>query len=424
MPQAKPRSSLLQFALIFAMVYLGSQVILRMFFPQQFGDQSLQGAIQVSAAKISAGNPPTFTIQNHTATGFVLVNRCPLPPVDVSFLENGKAVPLTASGRTVADCVVTPPVPAGGTAQISLSPWKYSLFARTGDYQLRLLTTPAFAAQQKQVASGATVGKSTLTATLTIAEPGLFTKLFRTFITKPFLNFLIFVASLLPDHNLGIAIIILTIVVKLILFFPTQHALEGQKKMQLIQPKLEALKKQYPGNPQKVQEETMKLWKEYKINPLQSCLPTLIQFPVLIGLFYTVRDGSVLALSNHLIYPFYQHLSWSFNIHFLGLDLLKPNLYVLPALLVILQFLQMRLAFAINERKKARQSTVIDVKKDKAKEPKSSSQIQQQVLTYILPFMIGFFALKFPSAVSIYWGVSTLFGIGQQIIVNREHLRV
>ena len=229
------------------------------------------------------------------------------------------------------------------------------------------------------------------------------------------MNLLILVASILPDHNLGIGIIILTLLVKLLLFIPTQHALEGQKKMQLLQPKLEAVKKQYKDNPTKMQEETMKLWKEHKVNPLQSCLPILIQFPVLIGLFYVIRDNVNLSMSHDLIYPVYQHLSWTFGTNFLGLDLTKPNVWIFPPLLVVLQFFQMKLSFMIADKKKEKQI----VKAEAA----TGMETQQKVMLYVLPFMIGFFALKFPTAVALYWGISTLFAIGQQVIVNREHIK-
>jgi len=419
----KKRSSLLEFALIFAIVYLGSQYVMRVFFPQQQSGPQAQQSVVLKAGNVTIGNHPILTIQNHTATGLILPSRCPAPPVDVFSETGGKLTPITSTENAVpcqpiveVAAVIAP----GASVQLGLAPWKYSLFSKAGTYVVKFPASVRLPA-----GSGGVI--TAPQATFTISEPGVFTKLFRTFITKPFLNFLILVASLLPDHNLGIAIIILTIVVKMLLYIPTQHMLEGQKKMQLLQPRLDELKKKYPNDAQKVQEETLKLWKEYKINPLQSCLPTLIQFPVLIGLFYVVRDQSTLELSRGLIYPFYQHLTWHFGTNFLGLDLLKPNLYVMPALLVVLQFLQMKLSFAISARKKAKQQKdekVIDVKSDKAKPASSSMQTQQTMMLYMLPLMIGFFAIQFPAAVSIYWGISTLFGIGQQILVNREHLTV
>lgn len=436
--QPKRSSSLLQFLLIFAIVYLGSEFVIRTFFPRQFGGQKPPVGIELQAPAVRWGNNPAFTVRNDTSVPFPLESRCPLPPVDVFRLADGSnsRVPLTPAGtgsdaalrdrasQNAVPCQPPPVVPPGGSAQVSLSPWKYGVFGGTGSYLLRL---PVPAGVRAAVASGSgrQIPAEGVTAVLQVTQPGFFTKIFRTFISAPFLNFLIFVASLLPGHSLGIAIIVLTIVVKLLLYIPTQHALEGQKKMQMLQPKLEELKRKFPNDPQRVQEETMKLWKEHDVNPFQSCLPNLIQFPVLIGLLYVVRDESTLELSRHLIYPFYQHLSWHFGTVFLGLDLLQPNIYILPPLLVILQYLQMKLTFAIAERKESKENgAVIDAKGGKKKGPLSQTEVQQKVFLYALPLMIGFFALKFPAAVSIYWGVSTLFAIVQQIIVNREHLRV
>ncbi len=236
---------------------------------------------------------------------------------------------------------------------------------------------------------------------------------FRALITKPFLNFLVFVASFLPDHNLGVAIVVLTLLVKFLLFLPTQHALEGQKKMQLLQPKIDEIRQKYKGNAQKVNEETMKLWKDNKINPFQSCLPVLLQFPVLIGLFYVIRDSSVLTLSKEFLYPVYAHVPFHFGTQFLGFDLTKPSIIVFPVLLVVLQFLQMKLTFHIAKNKKTTDAP-----------PDPSQVMQQRMMLYVLPLMIGFFAFRFPTAVRVYWAVSTLFAIGQQLIVNREHVGV
>jgi YidC/Oxa1 family membrane protein insertase len=299
----------------------------------------------------------------------------------------------------------------GASAQVDLGPWKYSLFSKLQTYEVRLPSEAKLVS-----ASGAVLPTSgTLAARVTLYEAGPFTKLFRAFVTKPFLNFLIFVASILPGHSLGVAIIILTLVVKFLLYLPTQHSLEGQKKMQKAQPLLDEIRHRYKDDPKRMQEETMKVWKEHGINPFQSCLPLLIQLPVLIGVFYVVRDGSVLALSRHLIYPFYQHLDWTFGTTFLGLDLLKSNAFLFAPLLVVLQFIQMKLSFAIARRKReqvggAKPST----------EAEKSQQLQQKMMLYGLPLMIGVFAFQFPAAVSLYWGVSTVFAIGQQLVVNRK----
>ncbi|MDD4319194.1 MAG: YidC/Oxa1 family membrane protein insertase [Candidatus Peribacteraceae bacterium] len=420
MPDKKRRGgSLVQFALIFLLVYLGSQLVISRFFPQE----KAPGKVRVEASDITVGGHPVLKVTNATSTGVLLLQSCPYPPVDIFFVEKSgtgtETISSITSSKTAAPCDIPAEAPAGDTVEISMAPWKYSVFGRTGMYEVRV---PLY---DRSAGTGALTGPEKprgidplydVTVRFSIGEPGVFTKIFRTFITKPFLNFLIFTAGVLPGHNLGIAIIILTILVKLLLLIPTQHALEGQKKMQMLQPKLDELKHKYPDDAQKVQEETVKLWKEHNVNPFQTCLPTLVQLPILIGLFYVIRDGSVLELSRHLIYPFYQNLSWRFDTSFLGLDLLQPERIFFPIILVVMQFVQMKMSFAIGERKRVK-----DGKKDA---PASAMQMQQKIMLYVLPLMIGVFALQFPAAVSLYWGISTLFGIAQQAYVNREHLKV
>ncbi|MBI1934292.1 membrane protein insertase YidC, partial [Candidatus Peregrinibacteria bacterium] len=411
MPDQRSKSRLLEFLLIFAIVYLVSQTIMRFVMPKQSPPEAGIGSVALKPvdATVRGGHHPIILLRNHQRENLRLPDRCPMPPVDVFFVESpgtaDERKKLLVTKETVRTCVPLTVVAAGSDVQIDLAPWKYSLFAEEGTYEVRLPVDLKDAEGKEWTAS----------ARFALYAPGPMVKAFRTFVTKPFLNFLILSASLLPDHNLGIAIIVLTLLVKIFLFFPTQHAMEGQRKMQLLQPKLEALKKQCAGDSTRLHQETMKLWKEHKVNPLQSFLPMVIQFPILIGLFYVIQDGVHLEISRHLLYPMYRDLPWAFGTRFLFFDLTRPDWYVFPVLLVALQFLQMKLSFA-QARKKA-------VKEGKESPPSKEQATQQRIMLYALPVMVGVFAFQFPAAVSLYWGVSTLFAIGQQMIVNRERIK-
>ncbi|NOS68066.1 MAG: YidC/Oxa1 family membrane protein insertase [Candidatus Peribacteraceae bacterium] len=473
MAEPQKRSSIFQFLLLFLTLYIGMNFIMGQFFPSKTPQQMVSGPELTASSSFTLGNHPVVTLTNKAAseqsfgitgwiaskwcaahrfftvssetgkctakavvysgTPYTLANRCPNPPFDIFVVEkpgeaDEKLTPVQ-SGETVIACESVPVLEPGEIASISLAPWKYSIFEKPGTYEVRL---PGATVTPPKATGTGTISVPKNVARFSLVEPGIFRKTFRTFISAPFLNFLVFVASMTPGYNLGVAIILLTLAVKILLFFPTQHALEGQKKMQMLQPKLEALKAKYKGDAKKIQEETMNLWKEHKINPFQSILPMLLQFPVLIGLFYVIRDASDVALSQHLLYGFNQDLSWQFGTGFLGLDLLEPNWLIMPVLLMALQFFQMKLSFSIQKRKKNKQDSssgpekVIDVdeKGNPKKAEMSSQDMQQKMMLYGLPFMIGFFALQFPAAVALYWGVSTVFAIGQQVIVNREHLRV
>ncbi|HVW66421.1 MAG TPA: YidC/Oxa1 family membrane protein insertase [Candidatus Peribacteraceae bacterium] len=415
MAESKGKASrITDYLIAFVLVYIVAQLIMHQFFPSTPAVTDTGVSLRPQSVTMRLGaSAPTLTVHNATKQTVQIPIRCPQPPFDVAYLQQngssatGTLVPLSATGTAIPCDQIQPiaPIAPGKEAQVSLNAWKYSLFSKTGTYQVSL----------PKNLSGVTLSASGSVAHVTVVEPNAFIKLFRAVITKPFLNFLIFAASILPNHSLAIAIIILTLLVKILLFIPTQHALEGQKKMQLLQPKLESVRKQYKDNPTRMQEETMKLWKEYKVNPLQSCVPILVQFPVLIGLLYVIRDDVNLQLSRDFIYPIYQHLTWGFNTNFFGLDLTQPNVWLFPPLLVVLQFIQIKLSLVIADRKKAKQI-------EKAEE-KTGMEMQQKVMLYVFPLMIGFFAFRYPAALSLYWGVSTLFAIGQQILVNREHIK-
>jgi YidC/Oxa1 family membrane protein insertase len=95
------------------------------------------------------------------------------------------------------------------------------------------------------------------------------------------------------------------------------------------------------------------------------------------------------------------------------MDLTVPNIMVMPILLVVMQFFQMKLSFAMNKKKQDNQGK-------KKNEKASQQEMQQKIMMYGLPLMIGFFAIKFPAAVSLYWAASTVFAIGQQVFVNKK----
>ncbi len=404
---AKASSKFVDFLLIGLLLLVASQYL----FPRFFGkkEDAAPSAVEVSVKDptLIPGQDPEIVIRNRADSSLKLPLWCPNPPVSITFLGEdgtGAAVPVEA-GEPMVECPVISEIPAGETATLSLAPWKYKAFAQHGAYELTL---------NAENASGAVLQ----TVRATVSPQGVFGKLYSTFITRPFLNFLVLVASVLPDHDLGIAIILLTLAVKVLLFIPTQHSLEGQKKMQLLQPQIEALRKKHADDAVLMNQEIMKLWKENKINPLQSCLPLALQFPVLIGLFHVIRDTHNLAFSHHLLYGWFAGIDWTFDTSFLGLDLTASNPWLFAPALVVMQFIQMKLTFYIADKKKAKK---IEEATNQADNPQ---EMQQKIMLYMLPLMIGFFAFQVPSAVSIYWGVSTLFAIGQQLIVNREHLKV
>jgi YidC/Oxa1 family membrane protein insertase len=167
-----------------------------------------------------------------------------------------------------------------------------------------------------------------------------------------------------------------------------------------------------------IAKETMALWKEHKVNPLGSCLPLLIQFPFLIAIFYVIQTG--LSPNNvYLLYgPLKEFSLLSIDVNFLGiLDLTKINAFALPIVVGGLQFFQMKLAMMRNKKRKEEKE---NKKKDKKKGKGAEMEMASQMMIYVMPVMIALFTASLPSGVGLYWSASTIFGIVQQLVVNRQ----
>ena len=179
--------------------------------------------------------------------------------------------------------------------------------------------------------------------------------------------------------NWGIAIILLTLFVKLVTFYPTQKTLLSAKKMQRLAPKLAALRKKYENDKQKLGVETMNLYKAHGVSPFGGCLPSLIQMPIWIALFSTLNYAVELHRSSFL---YIADLS------------AKDPYYVAPLLMGVVMFLQMRMS------------------------PTGTDPQQQKMMAIMMPIMFTGFSLFLPAGLSTYTLTSYLLGILQQLYVN------
>jgi len=252
-----------------------------------------------------------------------------------------------------------------------------------------------------------------------ISSVGIFKSLWRILFFKPIFNVLIFLISILPGHNLALGILILTLLIKILLIIPSKKAILQQKRMQKVQKELEGVKRRFAGDQHKIAQETMQIWKKHNINPLGTFTPMLVQFPIMIALFFVVRDG----LSPHnsiFLWDFLADFDLSLvsKNFFNFLDLDQKGVWYLALIVALLQFLSMKLTFLKNKKEVKNK-----VKKSKKKEVAKENQMQMvnQIMTYALPVMIGFFTFSMPAVMGFYWGISTIFSIGQQIILNKSN---
>lgn len=224
----------------------------------------------------------------------------------------------------------------------------------------------------------------------------------------PLLNLLVFLYNFLGS-DLGIAIVALTVLLRLVLYPLALKSIKAQLAMQQLQPKLDALKKQYGENRERLAEETMKLYREEKINPLSSCLPLLLQLPFLIALFHVFQNGTK-PESLALLYSFVHNPMIINHAGFWGLlDLSVPN-PVIAILAGLAQFWQGHMLM--------RQRPVV---KNKDTKDEDFAAMMNQQMTYVMPIVTAWIAWTFPSGLGVYWFLSTFLLALQQWYVFHRH---
>ena len=223
-------------------------------------------------------------------------------------------------------------------------------------------------------------------------------------ILNPILNGLI-ALSQVCYNNFGLAIIVLTVAVRIVLMPLTFKQTQSTRAMQSMQPKLQELQKKYARNQQKMQQEMMRLYKEAGINPLGCMWPMLIQMPIWIALYQSIMQALAATPENLLMLS--QHLySWDIvgqaiplNEDFLGLKLSQPDPTLILAILVgISMWVQQKMVTAPST------------------DPKQAQMAS--MTTMMMPMMFAFFTLSFPSGLALYWVVSNIIGIVIQYFVG------
>ncbi len=226
---------------------------------------------------------------------------------------------------------------------------------------------------------------------------------------QPMLNGLVFLYALLFD-SMALAIVALTVIVRVAFYPLTLKQLKSSARMQSLQPQMQAIRARFKDNPQVQQRETMKLYREAGINPIGCLGPMVVQFPIWIGLYWAIikglgnLPGSFVYLSQRLyswlpvggeVLPLNTDMFWITG----TLDLSAPDpTPLLPLLVAASTWAQQRIMQPPAMSDQQRQ--------------------QQQIMLFIFPIMLGFLAFTFPSGLAIYWMVSNLITIGMQGFIS------
>lgn len=228
---------------------------------------------------------------------------------------------------------------------------------------------------------------------------------FHTFLYTPLYNLFIFLVALMPNHNLGLAIILLTILVRLILLPLKKQAIESQLKQKELQPELKELAQKYKDDRQALAAAQMQLYKDRGIHPASGCLPTLIQLPILIVLYYVFRAG--LSTENYKeLYSFVQ-APGAIQTSFLWIkDLTQVDKTLsLPILAGLSQFLFSRSLMASMPAP--------------ASNDDMSAMLNKQMM-YFMPIMTVLIARQFPAGLSLYWIAASLVDWLQQSVLTKR----
>lgn len=259
--------------------------------------------------------------------------------------------------------------------------------------------------------------------------------MWNTFFYQPLVNALIFFYDLL-GHNLGWAIIGLTVAIRAILTPLTLPSLKSAQKLKDLQPELAKLKAKYGKDKQVFAQKQLEFYRQQGVNPAAGCLPQIIQLIVLIALFQAFNkvlliNGDIAAGLNQVLYPALKLPSdFILNSQFFYLNLTKPDLFSIPAIKLgqftfdklpgifliasaVTQFLSSKLMLPAAKASEAKAKSTPPASDDMA------ASMQQQML-YLFPLMTLFIGFTFPSGLVLYWLTFSLFMLAQQLLMNKQ----
>lgn len=242
-----------------------------------------------------------------------------------------------------------------------------------------------------------------------------------TFIVTPLTNLLLWIYDVI-GNNFGLAIILFTILIRVVTWPLNAQQLKGAQAMQQLQQDKDwqAIQKKYKDNKEKLAQEQMRVYKEKGINPFGSCLPTLIQFPIIIGLYQSIIRAlaatplSLLQLTRS-IYPFLNvSILIPLNSHFLWMDLGRPEFiklfgFNLPTLAIIVgltTYVQSKLTMP-----------------PPSSGPKDQGAAMGNMMSIYMPLLLFYFALTFASGLSVYFITSNMLGILQYAMMGKANWR-
>lgn len=243
--------------------------------------------------------------------------------------------------------------------------------------------------------------------------------LFNELLYRPLFNSMVFFYNTIPGANIGLALILTTLVVRILMIPLYRASIKSQREMTIVQPILKELQTKYKDDRQKLSEEMLKAYKEHNVNPFAGILLLFVQIPILIAI-YNVSLNIFKPENYPALYSFIT-LPETFNPQFFGLLNVADSKNIILALLVgISQYYQIKLIISRTKSAKPKETKKSKKKKsDKPEEPDFATTLNKQML-FMMPILVTIFAYSFPAAMSLYWITTTLFTIGQEFILIKQ----
>jgi YidC/Oxa1 family membrane protein insertase len=251
------------------------------------------------------------------------------------------------------------------------------------------------------------------------------------FLVNPLINLLVafyqFLSWLHVPFALGFAIILMTGLIRLLMFPLTEAQLRISKKMQDLAPHMAHIKEKHKGDMRKQQEATMALYKEHNVNPAAGCLPGIVQIVILLfGLYPALmkilgnKPSEAIAKINDVLYFPSLHLNQVWDTNFFGMALEKTpaELFKTIGLLIILVPIATGLFQFVQSKMMTPPAPTGKLAKKTENKPDDFATTFQKQATYLLPAMIAFFSWNFSIGLSLYWNTYTIFGIIQQYMIS------
>ncbi len=375
-------------------------IIFNLFLPKQKQEAVTQNVVLKSTENdYTTPNLPVLQVINNTAKR-VTFDTCK----DVSITKDSKKIDNIAvnAPKFCTSAYVEP----NTTFTINID-WLSKLFSNSWDY----IFSAKISWQDYQ-----TVFK--------VSEKGFFNNLFSHMFYAPVYNLFVLLINVLPGHNLWLAIILVTLIIRLIVLVPQHRIMVNSKKMQAIQPKIKEIQEKYKWDQAKIWMELLEIYKKEKVNPMWSCLPLLIQLPLLIVLYWVI-SGITSPANYYYLYPTFANFNISsINLHFLGLNLIQNEWksgLILAILIWASQWLQIKMSLLVHEKKKDHGKIV--EKEVKIDDPVSEFMPDPNMMNWFMlwwmPTMLAVSSYFFPAWVSIYWLIWTIFTLIQQYVVNK-----